>query len=164
MNPSKEINYFFDEAWKWWMSLDQNTRWNCIWEEFEKLFSDKWIRDTKMEELYRIQDELKEVKEEIKKKGEAISKIQFLNESLIKEVKNLKKENNSKSKWENDESNEDLKKKDEEICRLQNHNKKLLDEVKRLKEEKKKRRIVKVKKKEGPWMKNLPKDWKMKVA
>jgi hypothetical protein len=30
------------------------------WEEFEKLFSDKWIRDTKMEEMYRIQDELKE--------------------------------------------------------------------------------------------------------
>jgi hypothetical protein len=44
--------------------------------------------------------------------------MQFLNESLIKEVKNLKKENNSKSKWEKDESREDLKKKDEEICRL----------------------------------------------
>jgi hypothetical protein len=44
----------------------------------------------KMEELYRIQDELKEGKEEIKKKGEEISKILSLNESLIKEVKNLK--------------------------------------------------------------------------
>ena len=26
MTPSKEINYFFDESWKWWMSVDQNTR------------------------------------------------------------------------------------------------------------------------------------------
>jgi hypothetical protein len=42
------------------MSVNKNTRWHCTWEEFEKLFSDKCIRDTKMEELYRIQDELKE--------------------------------------------------------------------------------------------------------
>ena len=39
----------------------------------------KWIRDTKMEEIYRIQDELKEEKEEIKKKGEELSKIISLN-------------------------------------------------------------------------------------
>jgi hypothetical protein len=71
-----------------------------------------------MEEMYRIQDELKEAKEEIKKKNDEFSKMQSLNESLIKEVKNLKQENNSKSKWEKDESREDLKKKDEEICRL----------------------------------------------
>ena len=57
------------------MSVNQNTRWHCTWEEFEKLFSDKWIRDTKMEKLYRIKDELKEAKEEIKNKGEEISKI-----------------------------------------------------------------------------------------
>ena len=95
------------------MSFDQNTRWHCTWEEFEKLFSDKWIRDTKMEELYRIQDELKEEKEV---KGEDIYKIISFNESLMKEVKNLKQENTSKGKWEKDESREDLKKKDEEIC------------------------------------------------
>ena len=106
MNPSRERMFFFDESWKWWMSIDQNTRWHCTWEEFEKLFSEKWIRDTKMEELYRIQDELKEAKEEIKKKGEVLSKILSLNESLIKEVKDLKQEKNSKSKWENDESRE----------------------------------------------------------
>ena len=41
-----------------------------------------------------------------------------LNESLIKEVKNLKQEKNSKSKWEKNESREDLKNKDEEICIL----------------------------------------------
>jgi hypothetical protein len=41
------------------MSVDQNTIWNYTWEEFEKLFSDKWIRDTKVEEMYRIQYELK---------------------------------------------------------------------------------------------------------
>ena len=72
------------------MSVDQNTRWHYTWEQFEKLFSDIWIRDTKMEELYRIQDELKEAKEEIKNKVEELSKIRSLNESLIKEVKNLK--------------------------------------------------------------------------
>jgi hypothetical protein len=132
MTPRKERDYFFDEAWKWWMIDDQNTRWHCTWEEFEKLFLDKWIRDTKMKELYRIQDELKEEKEEIKKKGEDLSKIISLNESLIKEVKNLKKENNRKEKWEKDGSREDLRKKDEYLCRLRSHNKKLLDKVKRL--------------------------------
>jgi hypothetical protein len=57
------------------MRVDQNTRCHYKWEEFEKRFSDKWIRVTKMEELYRIQDELKEAKEYIKKKGEELSKI-----------------------------------------------------------------------------------------
>jgi hypothetical protein len=23
MNPSRESNYFFGEAWKWWMSIDK---------------------------------------------------------------------------------------------------------------------------------------------
>jgi hypothetical protein len=100
------------------MSVDQNTRWHCTWEEFEKLFSDKWITDTKMEELYIIQYELKEEKEDINKNVEDLSKIISLNESLIKEVKNLKQENNSKDKWKKDESREDLKNKYEEICRL----------------------------------------------
>jgi DNA repair exonuclease SbcCD ATPase subunit len=94
------------------------------------------LRIQKWRNCIEFKDELKEEKEEIKKKGEALSKIRSLNESLINEVNNLKQENNSKSKWENDESREYLKKKDEEICRLRNHNKKLLDEVKRLKEEK----------------------------
>jgi hypothetical protein len=71
-----------------------------------------------MEEMYRIQDELKEEKEEIKNKGEDLSKIISLNESLLKQVKNLKKENTSKGKWEKDESREELKKKYEEICIL----------------------------------------------
>ena len=128
------VLYLRFEALKWWRSPDEYTRFQFTWKEFEKLFSDKWIRDTKMEELYRYQDELKETNEDINKKGEALSNKQSLNESLIKEVKNLKKVKNSKSKWENDESREDLKNKDEEIRRLQNHNKKLLDEVKRLKE------------------------------
>jgi hypothetical protein len=57
------------------MSIDKDTRWNITWEEFEKLFSNKWIKDTKMEAMYKIQDELKEAKEEIKKKGDELSKI-----------------------------------------------------------------------------------------
>jgi hypothetical protein len=58
---------------------DENNPDHCTWEEFEKLFSDKLIRDTKMEEMYGIQDDLKETKEEIKKKGEDLSKIISLN-------------------------------------------------------------------------------------
>jgi hypothetical protein len=73
--PSRESNYFSSKAWEWWFSIDKDTRWNCSWEEIEKLFSNKWIKDTKMEELYRIQDELKESNEEIKKSGEELSKI-----------------------------------------------------------------------------------------
>jgi hypothetical protein len=34
--------------------------------------------------------------------------MQSLNETLIKEVKNLKKEKSSKEKWENNDSREDL--------------------------------------------------------
>ena len=60
MTPRKARDQFFDESWKWWMSVDQNTIWHCTWKEFEKIFSDKCISDTKMGELYRIKDELKE--------------------------------------------------------------------------------------------------------
>jgi hypothetical protein len=38
--------------------------------------------------MYKIQEELKEEKEEIKKKGDELSKIQDLNEALIKKFKN----------------------------------------------------------------------------
>jgi hypothetical protein len=57
------------------MSIDKDIRWSNTSEEFEICLLDKWIRDTKMEEIYRIQNELKEAKEEIKKKGNEISKI-----------------------------------------------------------------------------------------
>jgi len=80
-----------------------------------------------------IQDELKEVKEEIKKKGDELSKIRDLNEAFIKEFQKLNQGKTSKEKWEKDESKEWLKNKDEEIGRLRKHNKKILDEVKRLK-------------------------------
>jgi hypothetical protein len=62
-NPLTTRSYFFGEAQKWWMSIDIDIRWNIIWEEFEELFSNKWIRDTKMEAMYKIQDELKVAKE-----------------------------------------------------------------------------------------------------
>jgi hypothetical protein len=57
------------------MSIDQDTRWHCTWEIFEELFSNKWIKDTNMEEMYRIKDELKEAMEDIKNKGEELSNI-----------------------------------------------------------------------------------------
>jgi hypothetical protein len=71
-----------------------------------------------------------EIRKYITKKSDEFNKMKSLNESLIKEVKNLKQEKSSKAKWEKDDSREGLKKKDEEICRLRNHNKNLLDEVK----------------------------------
>jgi hypothetical protein len=43
-----------------------------------------------MEAVYRIQDDLKEAKEYVKKKGDEISNIRDLNEALIKEVQKLK--------------------------------------------------------------------------
>jgi hypothetical protein len=51
MIPSWVGNLFFGEAWKWWMNIDKDTRWNITWEAFRKLFSNKWIKDTKMEEM-----------------------------------------------------------------------------------------------------------------
>jgi hypothetical protein len=33
-NPSREIKYFFGEAWNWWMSLDKDNKWKMSWEEF----------------------------------------------------------------------------------------------------------------------------------
>ena len=56
-----------------------------------------------MEEIHKIQDELKEEKEEIKKNGDELLKVCDLNESLI-EVQKLKQENIRKWKWEKDKS------------------------------------------------------------
>jgi hypothetical protein len=50
---------FSGEVHKWWRTLDEDIRFHSTWEEFEKIVSNKWIRDTKMEEMYRIKDELK---------------------------------------------------------------------------------------------------------
>jgi len=47
MNPSRENFYLFGEAQTCWRSMDKDTRWNLTWEEFEKFFLDKWIKDTK---------------------------------------------------------------------------------------------------------------------
>jgi flavoprotein len=66
-----------------------------------------------MEEMHKIQVELKESKENVSKlkkdneeirkyitkKNDEFVKMQSLNESLIKEVKNLKQEKSSKGKW-----------------------------------------------------------------
>jgi hypothetical protein len=63
--------------------------------------------------MYKIKNELREAKVEIKKKGDELSNIQDLNESLVKEVQKLKQEKSSKGKLEKNES-----RKDDEICRL----------------------------------------------
>jgi hypothetical protein len=132
LSPLKVVFYLRGEAFKWWDSLDEGTKNSPTWENFEELFSNKWIKDTKREEMYKIQEELKESKENVSKlkkdneelrnyitkKNDEFIKMQSLNESLIKEVKNLKQEKSSKAKWEKDDSREELKKKDEEVCRL----------------------------------------------
>jgi hypothetical protein len=89
-NPFTTRSYFFGEAHEWWMSIDFDIRWKITWDKFEELFSDKWIRDTKIEAMYKIQEELKESKEEIKKKGDELSKIRNLNEALLKKIQKLK--------------------------------------------------------------------------
>jgi chromosome segregation ATPase len=113
----------------------------------DKVTSTEGIKDLKMEVMHKIEDEFNEakekisklekdndeLKEELKNKGDQLCKMQSLNESLIKEVKNLKQENNSKGKLENYESKEELKKKDEEIKRLCKHNQELLNDVKKVK-------------------------------
>jgi hypothetical protein len=35
------------ESLKWWDSLDEGTRISSTWENFEKIFSNKWIKDKK---------------------------------------------------------------------------------------------------------------------
>jgi len=54
--------YFKGEVFKWWDSLDEGTKLSPTWENFEDFFSIKRIKDTKMEEMYKIQAELKESK------------------------------------------------------------------------------------------------------
>jgi hypothetical protein len=36
------------------MSIYKDTRKNITWEEFEELFSNKWIKDTNREEMYKM--------------------------------------------------------------------------------------------------------------
>jgi hypothetical protein len=50
------------ESYKWWIILDEYNRIYSTWENFEELFLNKWIKETKMEELYKIQEELNESK------------------------------------------------------------------------------------------------------
>jgi hypothetical protein len=65
-----------------------------------------------------LQKDNEKLRKYITKKNDHFLNMQSLNESLIKEVNNIKLENSSKAKWKKDNSREELKKKDEEICRL----------------------------------------------
>jgi hypothetical protein len=62
LDPFSTSLCFGGESSKWWNSFDEDTIFYSTWGKFEELFSNKWIRDTKMEEMYRIQDVLKEAK------------------------------------------------------------------------------------------------------
>jgi hypothetical protein len=46
--------YFYDEALGSFMSVNIDTKIHSIWEEFEKIFSNRWFKDTKMEEMHAI--------------------------------------------------------------------------------------------------------------
>jgi hypothetical protein len=59
MSSFGEDFYIFGGSSKWWKSLNEDTRLHITWESLEELFSNKWIRDTKLEAMYKIQDELK---------------------------------------------------------------------------------------------------------
>ena len=114
MSPFGEGYCFEYESCKWRQSFDEDTRLYSKWEEFEKLFSNKWIKDINLEELHKIQDELKEAKDELQKKGEELFKIQFLNEACMMELHKLKQEKNNREKWGNDKSRDELKNNNEE--------------------------------------------------
>jgi hypothetical protein len=70
------------------------------------------------ENVSKLQKDNEKLRKYITKKNDHFLNIQSLNESLIKEVNNIKLENSSKAKLKNDNSREELKKKYEEICRL----------------------------------------------
>jgi hypothetical protein len=72
LTPFTTLIFLTGEALRWWNKLDKGTKHSPTWENFEKLFSIKWIKDTKKKDIYNIQEELKE---EIKKKGGELSKI-----------------------------------------------------------------------------------------
>jgi hypothetical protein len=44
------VGFSYDGAYKWWINLDEETRLKSTCEEFQKLFSNRWIRDIKNEE------------------------------------------------------------------------------------------------------------------
>jgi len=54
---------FHGESFKWWKGLDKDTRIYTMWDEFEKAFSRRWIKDSKMEAMNKILDELNEARE-----------------------------------------------------------------------------------------------------
>jgi hypothetical protein len=57
--PSGVFLYLDGEVDKWCYIFYKYTRRSTTWEVFKELFSNKWIKDSKMEEMYRIKDELK---------------------------------------------------------------------------------------------------------
>ena len=50
---------YSDEASKWRKSFDKDIKLYSKWEEFEKLFSNKWIKEQKNEAVSKIQHQLK---------------------------------------------------------------------------------------------------------
>jgi hypothetical protein len=75
---------------------------------------------------------LRKAKKELTQKDDQCSKLQSLNQTIIKEVKNLKQESARKLKKKN-YSKEKYTKKDEEIKRLGKHNQELLNNVNKMK-------------------------------
>lgn len=63
--------------------------------------------------MYKIQYELKQAKEEIKKWVDKLSKVKNLNEELISEIEQLKQGKSSKGNWKKDNLREELRKRDE---------------------------------------------------
>ena len=54
LSPLKVLLYLRGGYFMWWDSLDEGTRLSPTWEIFEELFSNKWIKDTKREDMYTI--------------------------------------------------------------------------------------------------------------
>ena len=54
MTTSRTKNCFSSESWNWWMSIDEDNNWKMSWEEFQELFLNKWIRDTKIDHCIKF--------------------------------------------------------------------------------------------------------------
>jgi hypothetical protein len=75
LTPFTIFFFLTGENFEWWDSLDKGTKLSPTRENFEKIFSNKWMKDTKMEEMYKIQEDLKEEKEYTKNKRDELSNI-----------------------------------------------------------------------------------------
>jgi len=90
----------------WWYSLPNDVRRNCTWDEYEKIFLNRWIEVKNMEDMQTIKEKRVEYKNEwskvknyneelkqyLKNNVDQVSNMQSLNEEHQQEVLQLLKD------------------------------------------------------------------------